>query len=80
MVKKFCDFLRKHIKYIIGFEKKKNAAINKKRTKLISRCKSMLYLWKKNLKSLRKIKVIEKSEIIVIIQVNREAQHLVFVI
>ena len=59
-MKKFCDFLRKHTKYITDFEKKKNTAVNKKRTKIISRCKSMLYLQKKNLKRLRKIKIIKK--------------------
>ena len=40
----------------------------------------MLYLLKKILKKFAKIKIIEKSEIVVVAQVNIEAQHLVFVI
>ena len=32
-MKKFCDFLRKHTKYITDFEKKKNTAVNKKKDK-----------------------------------------------
>ena len=49
-LKKFCESLREHAKNIIDFEKKKNVAINKRRTKITSRCKKLLHLWKKNLK------------------------------
>ena len=56
-MKKFCTSLREHAKNIIDFEKKKNDSVNKRRTKITSTCKSMLYLWKKNAKkSLLKIK------------------------
>ena len=37
-----------HVKNIIDFEKK-NVTVNKRRTKIASRCKSMINLWKKNL-------------------------------
>ena len=42
----FCTSLRKHAKNKIDFEKKKNDTVNKKRTKVTSRCKSILHLWK----------------------------------
>ena len=41
---KFCCFLRKYAKNIIAFEKKKNVIIKKRRTKITSRCISMLNL------------------------------------
>ena len=53
-MKKFCTSLREHTKNIIDFEKKKNVTVNKGRIKITSRCKSMLYLWKKILKILSK--------------------------
>ena len=50
-MKKFCGSLREHAKNIIDFEKKKKSVtVNKSRTKIKTRCKSMLYLCKKNLK------------------------------
>ena len=45
-VKKFCESLRKQAKNIIDLEKKKNVTVSKKRTKITSRCNSMLYLLK----------------------------------
>ena len=48
-MKKFCTSLREQVKDITNFEKK-NVNDNKRKTKITSRCKSMLYLWKKNLK------------------------------
>ena len=61
--------------------KRKNVTVNKRKIKTTSRRKSMSYLREKNpKKSLLKIKISEKSEIIVIIQVNIESQHIVFVI
>ena len=41
---KFCESLREHVKNIVDFEKKKNVTVNKRRTKITSRCKSMSYL------------------------------------
>ena len=48
--KKFCESLIEHTKNIIDFEKKKNVIFNKKRPKISSRCKSMLHLWKSNVR------------------------------
>ena len=48
-MKKFCESLTEHAKNIIYFEKR-NVTVNKRRTKIRSRCKRMLHLWKKNLK------------------------------
>ena len=78
-MKKICTSLREHAKNIIDFEKKKNVTVNKRITKIILRPKSMLYLRKKILKKFGKDKIIEKSEIFVVIQVNIEGQHKVFV-
>ena len=48
-----CESLGEHTKNIIDLEKK-NATINKIRTKITSRCKSTLHLRGKNLKKLAK--------------------------
>ena len=53
-MKEFCESSRKLMKNVIDFEKKKNATVNKRRTKITSRCRSMLYLWKKIIKKLSK--------------------------
>ena len=79
-MKKFCVALREHAKNIIDFEKKKNVTTNKIKNKIISRRKIKLYLEKKIVKSLLKIKINENSETIVIMQVNLETPHIVFVI
>ena len=49
-MEKFCTCLKEQAKSIIDFEKKKNVTVNKRRIKITSRCKIMLYLWKKNTK------------------------------
>ena len=46
-MKKFCTSLREHAINVINFEKEENVTVNKRRTKITSRCKSMLYLWTK---------------------------------
>ena len=43
-------FYKRSLKNIIEFEKKKIVSVNKRVTEITSRCKSMTYLWKKNLK------------------------------
>ena len=48
-MKKYCTSLKEHVKIIIDFEKKNNATVNKRRIKTISRWKSLIYLWKRNL-------------------------------
>ena len=53
-MKEFYESLRKLVKNIIDFEKKKNATVNKRRTKITSRCRSMLHLWEKIIKKLSK--------------------------
>ena len=73
-MKKICESLRKNAKNITGFEERKNAAVNRKRTKITSSSNGM------EQKSLLKIKITEKLETISIIQVNIEIQHIVFVI
>ena len=62
-MKMFCTSSGEHAKNIAHFEKK-NVAINKRKIKITSRSKSMLYLWKN----------------VGILHVNIEVQHIVFVI
>ena len=63
------------------FWKQEIVTVNKRRTEMPSRRKSILYLWKKNPKEIfLMIKIIEELETIVILQVNIEIQHIVFVI
>ena len=73
-MKKVCESLRKNAKNITGFEERKNAAVNRKGTKITPSSNGM------EQKSLLKIKITEKLETISIIQVNIEIQHIVFVI
>ena len=56
-MKKFCVlyFFKRTRKKYNWFWIEKNVTVNKSRTKITSRCKSMLYLWKKILKVLSKI-------------------------
>ena len=82
-MKKFCISLREHAKSIIDFENRKMLPLTKEElkshpdAKVYYNCKTKKSLKPK--KGLLKIKIIETSEIIVIIQVNIEAQHIVFV-
>ena len=46
-MKKFCTSLREYAKKYKLFRKEENDTVNKRRLKIISRCKSMLYLWKR---------------------------------
>ena len=49
-MRNFCESLREYTKNITNFEKNKNVTVQKRKTKITSRWKSMFYLWKKNLK------------------------------
>ena len=73
-MKKICESLRKNAKNITGFEERKNAAVNRKRTKITPSSNGV------EQKSLLKIKITEKLETMSIRQVNIEIQHIVFVI
>ena len=79
-MKRFCESLREHAKSLIGFEKKKMLPLTKEELKSGEDAKVCYIYKKKSQKSSLKAKIIEKLEIIVIIQVNIEAQHIVFVI
>ena len=48
-MQKYCESLRELAKNIIDFEMKKNVTVNKRRTTIASKFKSMLHLWEKNL-------------------------------
>ena len=48
-IKNFCESLRECTKDIIDFQKKENGTVNQRRTKIISRCKSM-FCGKRSLK------------------------------
>ena len=46
-IKTFCEILRECTKSITNFEKKKNVAVNKKRTKITSKQQNVTFLEKK---------------------------------
>ena len=79
-MKKFCTSLREHPKNIIDFEMNKLLPLAKEELKSNQKAKVCYICRKKSLKSLLKIKLIKKSEMIVIIQGNITAQRIVFVI
>ena len=76
-LKKFSTSFREHAKNIIDFEKKKKLPLTKEEIKPYQDAK-VCYICRKTKD--KKIKIIEKSEIIVIIQGNAGAHHIVFVI
>ena len=78
-MKKFYASLREHARNIIDFEKKKMIPLTKEELKPHQDTKVCYICGKIILKRFAKDKNIENSEIIVIIQVNIEAQHIVFV-
>ena len=67
-------------KNTIDFENKKMLSLRKEELKSYQDLKVCSICREKSLKSLLKIKITEKSQIIVITQVNIEAEHIVFVI
>ena len=73
-MKKFCTSLREYAKKYKLFRKEENDTVNKSMQKYV------IFVEKIPRKSLLKIRSMEKSEIIVILQVNTEAQHIVLVI
>ena len=79
-MKQFCASLKEHSKNIIGFEKKKISQLTKEELKSHQDSKVCYICGKRILKKFAKDKIIEKSEIIVIIKVNLEAQHMVLAI
>ena len=81
-MKKFCDSLREQAKkYIIDFEKKNMLSLIKEESELYQYAEKCYIFRRKILeKFTKKIKVIQKLEIIVIIQVYIEVQCIVFVI
>ena len=63
------------LKIVNSFEKKENTTVNKLRVKIVSRCNSMLHLWKKNIK-----RVTKKLESIDILQIKLKSQRIVYLI
>ena len=79
-IKKFCASLREHAKDIIDFEKRKMLPLTKEELKSDQDAKLCYICGKIFIKKLANDKIIGKLEIILIIHVNVEAQHIVFVI
>ena len=79
-MKKFCDSLREHASNIIDFEKKKILPSTNNELNQIKMQKYDIFAEEKSFKSLLKINIIEKSEIVVTIEINIEAQYIVFAI
>ena len=78
-MKKFFESIGEHTKNIIDFEKKKMLPWTKQELKSHQHAKVYYICGKKYFKSLLMIKIIELGTN-VILQVNIEAQHIVFVI
>ena len=76
-MKKFCESLKGQVDNIIDFEKKKMLLLTKKEFKSHQDAKICFICRKRTLLILN---IIKKLEIIVIIQVNQEALHKVYVI
>ena len=79
-MKKFCDSFREHASNIIDFEKTKMLPSTKNELNYIKMQKYAIFVKEKSLKSLLTIKIIQKSEIVVTIEINIEAQYIVFTI
>ena len=79
-MKKFCTYFFKRICKICNwFWKEKNVTVNKEELKSYQDAKVCYICSERILKKL-KIKIIKRSEIIVITQGNTEAQHIILVI
>ena len=59
-LKKFCESLREHTKNVIDFKIKKNVTVNKRRTKITSRCKVSYICGEKCLKKFANLKDYQK--------------------
>ena len=79
-MKNFCTSLRKESKNIIDLEKKKMLLLAKEELKSHKDAKICYISGKESLKNSLKFYVIGKLVIIVIIQVNIQVLHIVFVI
>ena len=76
----FCESLREHAKTIIDFEKKKMLPLTRKELESNEDAKVCYICGKSFFRNSLEIKIIAKLEIIVITQVNKESQSIVFVI
>ena len=79
-MKKFCESLRENAKSVTDFENKKMLSLTRKELKSQRMQKNVIFVGKDSLKNSFEIKTIKKLEIIVITQVNIEAQCIVMVI
>ena len=79
-IKKSCTSLQEHATNVINFETKKMFPLRKEVLKSYQDTKTYHICGKRIYKSLPMIKIIKKIGIIIILQVNIEAQHIVFVI
>ena len=79
-MKKFCEALRGHSVKIINFKKKKMKLLTSKHENSYDNVKSFIIV-KKSLKiNILKIKNTLKSEIIFVMQVNKEVLHIAYVV
>ena len=79
-MKKFCESLREHAKNVIDFEKKKKLPLTKEEVKSHQDAKVCYICGKRILKKLSKSINYRKVRDHCHIQVNVEAQHIVYVI
>ena len=79
-MKKFCTSLREHTEKIIDVEKWKISPLTKNKLKSHQDAKACYVYGKRILRKLSKCINYQKIATMVILQVNIEAQHIVFVI
>ena len=79
-MKNFCESLREHAKNIIDFEKKNMLPLTKEELKSHQYVKVCYICGKRFLKKFAMTKIIEKLETMVILQVNIEVQHIIYLI
>ena len=77
-MEKFCSSLGEHVTTILNFEKEKTVTVNNKKMLNISQDVINFYICEKRI--LLKIRNIKTVEIIAILQVNIEVEHVAFVI
>ena len=78
-MKKFCESLKEHAKNIIDFENVKILPWTIEELKSHQDAKYVTFVEKESYISSLKIKIIEKLDIIAIIQANIDVEHMVFV-
>ena len=77
MHEKFCSSIREHATNILNFEKKNISLLTKEELKLLTVQEIVTFVKKELYKSLLKIKITKKLEVIAMTQIKTEEQHII---